>query len=133
MSFGSSFTDLAMLGITPASIDRAIGENILIQAEVIRVTNKTLETWKEIWDESDHPYETGAYKDSIVASYETKASGYFSGLVKTMDSKAHWLEYGTVKMAEFAPAQKTVDRMNGELSGHTSKKSGGGFVGHVGA
>lgn len=127
--------DLANIGITQAKLDLAIGESPLIRAEVIRVAEKTAQTWQEIWDGdlAPHPYETGAYRSSFVIEYETKPSGYFSAKVKTTRPNAHWLEYGTSKMAERAPARKTIERMNGETSGNTSKKSGGGFTGHVGA
>lgn len=127
--------DLANIGITQAKLDLAIGSSPLIRAEVIRVAEKTARTWQEIWDGdlAPHPYQTGAYRESFHITYESKPSGYFSATVRTTRPNAHWLEYGTVKMAERAPAQKTIDRMNGELSGHTSQKSGGGFTGHVSA
>lgn len=126
---------LAEVGITQAKIDMAIGTNPLIRAEVIRVAEKTRQMWQEVWDGelAPHPYQTGAYRDSFTISYETKPSGYFSAKVRTTRPNAHWLEYGTVKMAERAPAQKTIERMNGELSGFESKKAGGGFTGHVSA
>jgi hypothetical protein len=38
-----------------------------------------------------------------------------------------------VHMKEQAPARKTIDRMNGEQSGATSKKAGGGQAGSIGA
>lgn len=126
--------DLANVGITKAKLDAAIGASPLIRAEVIRVAEKTRQTWQEIWDElAPHPYQTGAYRSSFTISYESHPSGYFSATVRTTRPNAHWLEYGTVKMAERAPARKTIERMNGELSGYTSKKAGGGFTGSVSA
>lgn len=125
---------LAEVGITQAKIDAAMGANPLIRAAVIKTAQEAAAMWQQVWDEmSPHPYQTGQYRDSFTISYDTKPSGYFSATVRTTRYDAHWLEYGTVKMHEFAPAQKTIDRMNGEQSGATSKKSGGGFVGHVGS
>jgi hypothetical protein len=124
---------LSEVGLSEADITKAIGESPAIRAEVIRVAEKTRQTWQEVWDEMDHPYQTGAYREAITIRYEEKPSGEFSAVVANKRPEAHWLEYGTVKMAERAPARKTIERMQGELSGATSKKQGGGFAGSVGA
>ena len=124
--------ELASVGLTKAKLDRAIGDSAVIKAEVIRVTEETARMWQQVWDEmAPHPYETGRYRESFVTSYEQKPSGYFEGTVKTTRPNAHWLEYGTVKMAERAPARKTIDAMNGSRSSATSKAEGGGFTGNV--
>lgn len=120
---------LADVGLSEAELTRAVGESPAVRAEVIRVAEKTRQTWQEVWDEMDHPYQTGAYRDAITIRYEEKPSGEFSAVVANKRPEAHWLEYGTVKMKEQAPARKTIDRMNGEQSG----ASKGGFTGSVGA
>jgi hypothetical protein len=124
---------LASVGLSPADIEKAVAESPEVRAEVIRVAEKTAKMWQETWDsEGPHPYESGKYRDSFHITY-TEKPGEFSATVRTTRPDAHWLEYGTIKMAERAPARKTIERMNGELSGNTSQKSGGGNAGSVGA
>ena len=113
-------SQLAEVGITQAKIDAAIGSSPTIRAAVIQMTEKVRDTWQEIWDEGDdqhkypgHPYETPIYRNSLTTELEEKPSGYINGVVRTMDRKAFWLEYGTVRMAEFAPAAKTIARLGG--------------------
>lgn len=133
MSYLSMLSELAEVGITPAAIEKAVGENPQVRAEVIKTAQEAAAIWGELWEEmGPHPYETGAYKQSITIEYETKPSGEFSAVVRSKRDEAVWLEYGTSKMHEFAPAQKTVEILNGEKSGATSKKASGGRVGQIG-
>lgn len=117
MSWMSILSDLAEVGITEAKIDQAIANDPVVKGAVIMMTEKVRDTWQEIWDEAEpvgkHPYETGSYRESIRCEYVTKPSGYFHGVVRTRDPKAHWLEYGTARTPEFAPARRTVDYFNG--------------------
>jgi hypothetical protein len=132
MSWISDLESLASVGLSEADIAKAVADSPEIRAEVIRMAELARDTWREIWDESgDHPYQTGAYRESLQITYTTKPDE-FSATVRSNRPEAKWLEYGTVKMREFAPAQKTIDRLNGDQSGATSKKSGGGHVGSIG-
>lgn len=119
--------DLAAIGITKASLDAAIGTDPFIRAAVIQMTEKVRDTWQQMWDEAGpHPYQTGAYRGSLTIEYETKPSGYFNGVVRTRDRKAFWLEYGTDKMREFAPARRTIEALNGKSG---TSKNDAGYVG----
>ncbi|TPG31751.1 HK97 gp10 family phage protein [Mycolicibacterium hodleri] len=132
MSWIGHLEELASVGLTPADIERAVGESPAVRAEVIRMAELAAKTWQEIWDgEGPHPEQTGAYRESFTITYDTKPSGEFSATVRTKRPNAHWLEYGTSKMAEFAPARKTIERLNGQQSGHSSRKDSGGDVGSV--
>lgn len=129
---------IADMGVTREIIDKALGSDPYVKAAVIEMTNKVKETWESIWDEvGPHPYETDTYRSSLQVTYETKPSGYFNGVVRTRDRKAFWLEYGTggsTPTPEFAPARKTVDRLNGTRgSGESApgQPSGKNWAGNV--
>ena len=49
-----------------------------------------------------HPYETGAYESSFVASVTMEKEGAV-GHVANLDEKAWWMEYGTTHNQPFNP------------------------------
>ncbi|MEU0495905.1 HK97 gp10 family phage protein [Mycobacterium sp. NPDC006124] len=133
MSLIGILGELAEVGLTPEKINKSLSENAEVRAKVIETAQRAAQMWQEIWDaEGPHRYHTGEYRDSFTITYETDEHGEFKATVRTKRPDAHYLEWGTAKMREFAPAQKTIELLNGELSGATSKKSGGGRVGQIG-
>ena len=141
-SYSSVISQLAEFGLTRAELDAAIGRDPYVRAAVINMTVKARDTWQEIWDEAEpsgsHPYETVQYRGSLTIEYNTSPTGYFTGTVRTRDRKAFWLEYGTqhetFTTPEFAPARKTIDRLNGSRGDGLPKSgqpSGKNWAGNV--
>ena len=110
------------VGISKADIDMAIGASAEIRAGVMAKAVEVRDHWASIspvfGDKPPHRAEPphgdpGQYRDSIRISYAQKSTGFFSAKVFTTNYLAHWIEYGSSKMPEYAPAQKTADHFNG--------------------
>lgn len=57
---------------------------------------------------------SGAYRDSI--NYEIhQGKSRMSLRIGARDQKAHWIEFGSKKMAKFGVLRKTLDFLAGEL------------------
>lgn len=121
--------ELDSVGLTPAKIDAAIADSIVIREGVIAKAKEVQEYWKSIAPVSDrgpHPLgrgkegyydEPGDYQKSITIEYKVHASGYFTAKVITRDPKAHWLEYGSIHNPEYGFAQRVVNHFGGSSIG----------------
>lgn len=56
----------------------------------------------------------GSYKASIAIKRIDNPDGSARFRVYDSDPKAHWVEYGTAHMPEYAPAAKTIAAMKGK-------------------
>jgi hypothetical protein len=118
-SFISTAVDVVSeIDFAAMNLDATIGENAAIRQEVINMTHKCQETVISMWDEDDHPWETGEYRESISTEFETKPSGFFVGTVYTNDNKCFWIEYGAEHMPEFAPFTRACLALGGHVIEH---------------
>jgi hypothetical protein len=115
------------VGVSQADLDKAIDESAEIKQAVRDKAIEARDYWRSIapvnkyGDEGagkphvydGHTDDPGDYRDSIRIKFE---KGGREAKVYTNDYKARWIEYGTSKMPEYAPAQRTVDHFGG--SGH---------------
>jgi hypothetical protein len=55
----------------------------------------------------------GDYSESVKIKYSKTKDGASMAKVGSRDYKAHWIEYGSSHMPEFAPRAATVDHFGG--------------------
>lgn len=127
------------VGVGQAEIDSAILESAEVHEAVIAKAKAVQEYWQSIAPEnktgrphtlkSGYVDEPGDYRKSIQIVYEHKDSGYFSAIVRTLDYKAHWLEYGSIHNPEFGFAQRVVDYFGGTALSNDLNGSNTYYVG----
>jgi len=87
---------------------------------------KVREFWVDYWEAFDHPHSRvhtlrsgyverpGDYSASIKVKFiEGNAVRPMKARVTAHDYKAHWIEYGSVHMPEFAPRAATLEYFGG--------------------
>lgn len=110
-------------------IEREIANSLEIKAELMHRAEEVRKFWIDYWEAFDHPHSKthtlrsghvenpGDYSASIKVKFiEASGRHLFMARVTAHDYKAHWIEYGSSRMPEFAPRAATLSHFGGETS-----------------
>jgi hypothetical protein len=108
------------------AIDLAIAESVEIKLELMKRAEEVRQFWVDYWESFDHPYSRehtlrsgyverpGDYAKSIKVKFIEAGPGtLFKARITAHDYKAHWIEYGSSRMPEFAPRAATLSHFGG--------------------
>jgi hypothetical protein len=108
------------------AIELAIAESVEIKYELMKRAEEVRQFWVDYWESFDHPYSRehtlrsgyverpGDYSKSIKVKFiEASGGQLFKARVTAHDYKAHWIEYGSTHMPEFAPRAATLAHFGG--------------------
>lgn len=107
------------------AIEAAIAESAEIQAALRERAEEVRQFWIDYWEAFDHPHSRthtlrsgyvenpGDYSKSIRIEYMESGTGFMKARITAHDYKAHWIEYGSRHMPEFAPRAATLDHFGG--------------------
>jgi len=106
--------NLAATVFGAGAIDAAIADSLIVREALIAKAEEVREMWIAYWEAFEHPYSRvhtlrsgyverpGDYADSIRIKYMNHGR-FMKARVTAHDYKAHWIEYGSSRMPEFAP------------------------------
>jgi hypothetical protein len=108
------------------TIEKAIAESLVVKEELMKRAEEVRQFWVDYWESFDHPYSRqhtlrsgyverpGDYAASIKVKFiEGSGTHLFKARVTAHDYKAHWIEYGSSHMPEFAPRAATLAHFGG--------------------
>lgn len=110
-------------------IEAEIAASVEVQLELMRRAEEVRQFWVDYWEAFDHPESRehtlrsgyverpGDYAKSIKVKFiEAGVDGIMKARVTAHDYKAHWIEYGSVHMPEFAPRAATLSYFGGDTT-----------------
>lgn len=95
-------------------IEAAIADSVIVHEALAHKAEEVREMWIEYWESFDHPHSRvhtlrsgyverpGDYSNSIRIKFMSHGR-FMKARVTAHDFKAHWIEYGSSHMPEFAP------------------------------
>jgi len=96
------------------AIDAAIADSVIVREAIMNKAEEVREMWIAYWEAFEHPHSRvhtlrsgyverpGDYANSIRIKYMNHGR-FMKARVTAHDYKAHWIEYGSTRMPEFAP------------------------------
>lgn len=111
-----------------AAYEKALIRDEGVKEEIHSKAKEAQEYWKSIAPVgSERDKHSGAYRDSI----EVRPLSEGRYRIQSKDFKAHWIEYGSVKMPKYACMEKTRMYMlsNGFHAGHGVPEAAGEVLG----
>lgn len=120
-----------------AAVERAFGRGVLeaeiasslvVKEALMKRAEEVRQFWVAYWESFDHPFSRehtlrsgyverpGDYAKSIKVKFiegGIEAGHLFKARVTAHDYKAHWIEYGSKHMPEFAPRAATLSHFGG--------------------
>ncbi|MCV7422993.1 hypothetical protein H7K45_20785 [Mycobacterium yunnanensis] len=106
-------------------IEQAIVNSPAVLAAVMERAAEARQFWVDYWEAFDHPYSRthtlrsgyvenpGDYANSIRVKFMRTPEGAPMARITAHDYKAHWIEYGSAHMPEFACRAATVAHFGG--------------------
>jgi hypothetical protein len=106
-------------------LDAAMADSAEVAAGVMERAEEARQFWVDYWEAFSHPRSRehtlksgyverpGDYSASIKIKYSKTADGQPKARITAHDYKAHWIEYGSSRMPEFAPMAATRDHFGG--------------------
>ena len=107
-------------------IDAELASNPMILAELMNRAEEVKNFWIDYWEGFEHPH---SREHTLRSGYVEKPGDYAKSIkvkfiplsgksgpkarVTAHDYKAHWIEYGSSKMPEFAPRAATLEHFGG--------------------
>ena len=107
-------------------IEAELEHNPMILAQLMNRAEEVKQFWIDYWEGFDHPHsrvhtlrsgyveQPGDYAKSI--KVKIIRSGHLKARITAHDYKAHWIEYGSAHMPEFAPRAATLAHFGGTTS-----------------
>ena len=122
-------------------VESALGKGVIeaelatspeIAIHLMKKAEEVRQYWIDYWESFDHPFSRvhtlrsgyverpGDYSDSIKVKFMPSAGKHLmKARVTAHDYKAHWIEYGSAHMPEFAPRAATLEYFGGGGGGTT--------------
>lgn len=110
-------------------IEREIASSLVVKVELMKRAEEVRQFWVDYWEAFDHPYSRehtlrsgyverpGDYSASIKVKFIEASGGHlFKARITAHDYKAHWIEYGSAHMPEFAPRAATLAHFGGDTA-----------------
>lgn len=109
------------------TIEAAIADSVVVHRALMAKAEEVKEMWIEYWESFDHPHSKvhtlrsgyverpGDYSNSIRIKY-MKHGRFMKARITAHDFKAHWIEYGSSRMPEFAPRAAMLSYFGGETT-----------------
>lgn len=109
------------------AVEAALADSIVVREALIAKAKEVQEMWVEYWESFDHPHSRvhtlrsgyverpGDYSKSIRIKYMSHGR-FMKARITAHDFKAHWIEYGSRHMPEFAPRAAMLSYFGGETT-----------------
>lgn len=109
------------------AIEVALADSIVVREALMNKAKEVQEMWIEYWESFDHPHSKvhmlrsgyverpGDYSKSIRIKYMSHGR-FMKARITAHDYKAHWIEYGSSRMPEFAPRAAMLSHFGGETT-----------------
>lgn len=110
-------------------IEAEIARSVEVKLELMKRAEEVRQFWVDYWEAFDHPESRehtlksgyverpGDYAASIKVKFiEASPNHLFKARVTAHDYKAHWIEYGSSRMPEFAPRAATLSHFGGDTA-----------------
>lgn len=108
-------------------IEAYMADSVIVHEALMKKAEEVREMWIEYWESFDHPHSKvhtlrsgyverpGDYSRSIRIKFMD--NGRFpKARITAHDYKAHWIEYGSSRMPEFAPRAAMLAYFGGETT-----------------